>query len=236
MDTFTIGSFQLAFEPSGKLLSIEIGGGSLLHQTSYQVDLGQDCRFTPSGWDECFPMIEPYGQSPVMGDLIANPPLLRSDRNSVEQVWSLPSYVATRVFTVITPNCLKVSFTVKASTAIDFMWASHALFSVAGLKKVFFADGTKLHDFSVNGQCSKSFIRNRGAVRLEREDGLVELTTDQPWWGIWNNRGGWPAASPSGFACIGIEATSVNAETPQGTCLEPGENFHGGLILNYLRK
>ena len=66
----------LGFDATGKLEKLCWPGfPNLLHECQQEVDLGGR-RFRPAGWDECFPTIEPYGGSPVMGELVGVAPSL----------------------------------------------------------------------------------------------------------------------------------------------------------------
>lgn len=234
MPSYGIGMFKLGFEDFGRLLSLRYGEwDSMLHSGAENVDLGAGRRFSPEGWDECFPTIEPHGRSVVMGDLVGSAPRWHYNGSLVEQRWGVPGYEARRAFSSPVPGRLRVSFRVRANAHVEFIWASHALFSVRRLKRVVFSDGASLCDFSLDGSCSKSFRRNCGPARLEWDEGTAELSSDQPWWGIWLNRGGWPSASPAGVACLGVEAASADAETPQGASLKPGEEFYGEVLLKY---
>jgi hypothetical protein len=212
-----LGNFDLQFEPSGKLAGISVDGVSpFLADNSCRHDFGDGRWFEPRGWDECFPTIEAHGPSPVMGDLVWLPPRLRQSETEVSQEWEAASYTATRRFRADGARQLVMEFSVRnrGTTPLPFLWASHALFTFQGLRRVEFADGGRLDDFSLDGSSSKTFRLNKGPARLVREDGEVVLESDQRWWGIWLNRGGWPAERPAGFGCLGLEAATTPAEHP----------------------
>jgi len=205
-------------------------GTSILHPPSlHGFPVGNGRRYVVGGWDECFPTIEPHGISPVMGDLISLSPALRELPDRVEQTWNTPRYRAVRTFRAPRDRELELTFCVTnhGPSPLEFLWASHALFAVASLRQVALPDGTVLNEFGLTGTCRKFFIPATGPVIL---DG-VRLTTDQPFWGIWLNRGGWPADKPADFACLGVEATTTAAEVPDGRVLLSGEEFCGHVTL-----
>lgn len=185
--------------------------------------------FQPSGWDECFPTIEPYGASPILGDLVWTPPRYASQEGVVVQEWAMPAYVATRSFQAEDASRLCAQFAVRnlGGKPLPFLWASHSLFTFAGLQRVMFADGATLDDFRVDGTSSKTFRLNHGPVRLLRDDCEVVLETDQRWWGIWYNRGGWPAKRPAGVGVLGLEATNEASDLPGGAVIGPHGEFRG---------
>jgi hypothetical protein len=168
-----------------------------------------------------------------MGDLVWLPPRMRQSETEVSQEWEMPSYTATRRFSVDGARQLVMEFSVlnRAKTRLPFLWASHALFTFRGLRRVEFADGGRLDDFRIDGSSSKTFRLNTGPVRLVREDGEVILESDQRWWGIWFNRGGWPASRPGGFGCLGLEATNTPAERPDNAAIARGGCFTGTVRL-----
>jgi hypothetical protein len=102
---------------------------------------------------------------------------------------------------------------------------------VQGLLRVRLAQDRVLDDFTRDSSCTKFFVRSCGPLILEREESVITLSTDQPLWGIWLNRGGWPKDAPAGFCCIGIEATNCDAEIPKGALLQPNEVFRGYVSL-----
>lgn len=225
-----LGAFDLRFEASGKLAQLSVTGLTpFLHDGTRGVDLGAGRVFELGGWDECFPTIEPYGDSPVMGDLVWAQPRWLADAARVRQEWALASYTATRQFRAPAPRQLQVTFAAvnRDTVPLSFLWASHALFVLQGLQSVVFADGATLGDFRLDGTASKSFRANDGPVRLVRTDCELVLESDQAWWGIWLNRGGWPTGRPSGFGCLGLEATTVAADTPGTAVLAPQAEFRG---------
>lgn len=227
-------SFELQFEPSGKLARMAADGvAPFLADNSCRHDFGDGRVFEPRGWDECYPTIEAHGASPVMGDLVWLPPRMRQSETEVSQEWEMPSYTATRRFSVDGARQLVLEFSVqnRARACLPFLWASHALFTFQGLRRVEFADGGVADDFRVDGRTSKTFRLNAGPTRLMREDGEVVLESDQRWWGVWFNRGGWPADRPAGFGCIGLEATNTPGERPDDAAIAPGGCFSGMVRL-----
>lgn len=229
-----LGNFELQFESSGKLAALTAKGvAPFLGDAAHREDLGDGRCFEPRGWDECFPTIEPYGQSPVMGDLIWLQPRIRLGETDVSQEWTAASYTAVRRFRVDGPRQLVVEFSVchRGKTPLPFLWASHALFTLRGLRRVEFADGGRLDDFRPDGSSSKTFRINSGPARLVREDCEVVLESDQRWWGVWLNRGGWPADRPAGIGCLGLEATTTAADRPGDSAMEPGGRFTGRVRL-----
>lgn len=225
-----LGDFDLQFEPSGKLARLAVAGvAPFLGDAVHREDLGAGLWFEPRGWDECFPTIEAHGSSPVMGDLVWLPPRMRRSVKDVSQEWEAASSTATRRFRADGARQLVVEFSVRnrSKDPLPFLWASHALFTFRGLRRVRFADGASLDDFSLDGSSSKSFRMNKGPVRLVRDDCEVVLESDQRWWGIWFNRGGWPAGRPAGLGCLGIEATTTAADHPGDSAIEPGGRFAG---------
>lgn len=233
----TLGSFDLELADDGKLESLVIDARhELLNSTDYRFDLGGGHFFVPSGWDECFPTIEPYGGSGVMGDLIGRSPDTILSLQGVVQVWRTPRYIARRQFRTVGPDVLEVRFSAEAAPEpLEFLWASHALFSTQGLLTVELPDGSVLDDFSVDDTCRRYFVEAAGPVRMHHPGFAVILETDQPLWGVWLNRGGWPASDPAGFSCIGIEATNAPGDAPQGAVLAPGGRFDGRVTLEIMR-
>jgi hypothetical protein len=229
-----LGNLDLTFEPSGKLAALSLAGGSSwLAATPHREEMAPGRFFEPRGWDECFPSIEAYGDVPIMGDLIWQAPELAVGNDEIVQVWRMSAYHATRCFRAPDPQRLEMCFQAKNVTesALPFLWASHTLFSITGLKSVTFADGERLDEFSLDGSSSKSFKPNDGPVRLERVDCEILLGCDQPWWGIWNNRGGWPASRAAGFGALGLEATTTDSDSPGSDIIPPGGAFYGTVTL-----
>jgi len=234
MKTVTIGDFRLLFEQGGKLRGLQAAGGhELLHQSDYRFDCGEGRGFVPGGWDECFPTIDPWGTSPVMGELIGSVPALSVARNRVQQIWENKSYRASRAFSSTGPDKLEMTFSVENRTdrTREFLWASHALFTLHGLESAVLPDGDMLRNFSLDGSCRKSFVKAGPPVVMKWGWGSVRLESDQPYWGIWLNRGGWPAGAPAGFGCVGIEATNTAGEIPAGSLVQPGACFRGRVTL-----
>jgi hypothetical protein len=107
---------------------------------------------------------------------------------------------------------------------------------MAGLQRVIFSDQSMLTDFSLNGKTSKSFKSNDGVVRLCYQDWEICLETDQVWWGIWNNRGGWPGSdAPAGFCSLAIEATNCDSNFPKNATVLPDGNFKGTVSLKIVQ-
>jgi hypothetical protein len=139
------------------------------------------------------------------------------------------------VFQVRSQDELEMILRVNAGDEpIRFLWASHALFSADGLRAVHLPDGQRIAEFSVDGTCRKFFVRAGSPVCLEREECHLLLETDQPHWGIWYNRGGWPKGRPAGFACIGIEATNAPADRPVDAVIPAGGSFEGRVVLRVM--
>ncbi len=229
-----LGEWSLGFDPGGTLIELSHRGGPRwLHRSIYEFDLKDGRIFHPRGWDECFPSIDAHGQSGVMGRLIGNAPVLRVTKESITQEWLCPDMTASRTFSSRAEQALLVSFEAKNTGALpmEYLWASHALFSVDGLLRVHLAHNRVLDDFSLDHSCGKFFVASSEPAILEREESVLTITTDQPFWGVWLNRGGWPADVPAGFCCIGIEATNCDAETPQGAVLRANEIFRGYVML-----
>jgi len=234
-----LGGWSLEFDPGGTLTELFFRDGpSLLHRSDYEFDLGDGRIFHPRGWDECFPTIEAHGESGVMGRLIGQAPVLRVTKEGVAQEWPCQGMTARRTFSSPAEDTLLVRFEAvnTGSAPLEYLWASHALFSVHALRRVVLEHTRVLDGFSLDHTCGKFFVSASGPVILEREESVVTLTTDQPFWGIWLNRGGWPAGAPAGFCCIGIEATNSDAEIPKGTVLQSNETFHGWVMLKAVTK
>ena len=224
-----LGDFELRFAPDGKLAELIVPGGtSVLHRAAYPLELGQGRTYQVGGWDECFPTIEP-----AMGRLIGIPPTIRELSDRVEQVWVTSQYQVTRTFRAPDARTLELCFQARntGTAPLEFLWASHALFTLTGIQRIVFATGLVLDDFGLDGTCRKFFVPAAGPVQIAGTSVNLILTTDQPHWGIWLNRGGWPARQPAGFRCIGIEATSTAAEAPTGQVLQPGAEFCGRVNL-----
>lgn len=236
---YRVGIFELEFEDSGKLAGLAADGMSpFLADARRREDMGGGRWFEPRGWDECFPTIEPYGDSPVLGDLIWRKPRFVPEEASVSVEWEAPGYVAVRRFRAENGRQLVMDFAVRLGDGapMKFLWASHALFTFRGLRRAEFGDGAVLDDFSLDGTSSKTFRPNCGPVRLVREDGEVLLETDQPWWGIWYNRGGWPAGRPASFGALGLEATNTASDLPGEAELGPGGEFRGTVRIAVRRQ
>jgi hypothetical protein len=233
-----LGAFTLHLEESGKLAALAAGGrASFLSTVTNKVEMAPGLFFEPRGWDECFPTIEPFGTSPVMGELVWTPPRLELRPDAICQYWACPTFSAERRFTVQAPHRLGCAFavTLHAVEPLSFVWASHSLFTLDGLCRVEFAGGPVLDDFVLDGSSSKSFVENRGAVRLVREDCELLLETDQPYWGLWNNRGGWPKGESAGSGVLGLEATNAQSDLPEEALLESGQTFSGTVSLEVVQ-
>lgn len=234
MSRHMLGLFDLQFELSGKLGALSFGQmAPFLADSFRREDLGNGYGFETRGWDECFPTIEPCGDSPVLGDLLWSPPVLTGDSSCVCQAWDTKRWRATRRFNLDGTGVLVMEFSAWSRSAVPlpYLWASHTLFRLGGLKEVRFADGFTLQAFELDGSSSKTFRRNTGPIRMTREDGEIILSSDQPWWGVWYNRGGWPAGRPEGVGALGLEATTTESDHPGATVMEPGGSFHGTVRL-----
>lgn len=229
-----LGRFTLQFA-GGKLEQLTVDETiPLLHTTDYLLPLETGRTFSPSGWDECFPTIDATATAPTMGWLIATAPAQTVRDGRVTQTWHLPACEATRTFSVDAAGRLEVRFEAhnRTSVPLPFLWASHALFNVADVTEMMLPDGSALREFAVNGTCEKRFLRAAQPIRIRKQAMVLALETDQPFWGLWLNRGGWPADRPAGFCCIGIEATSAPSETPTGRQqLAPNNVFTGEVWL-----
>lgn len=228
-----LGRFTLSFEAGGKLEKLSCAGGpNWLNAYEWAIDLGGK-TFRPAGWDECFPTIDPYGQSPVMGELVCESPEMSFSSNEIHQTWVMPRFRATRTFSTDQAGRLVMTFTAKncSDQPLEYLWASHALFSVDSIRKVLLPDGQLLTEFHPNGSEKKSFIAANRPIMVQYETEYLILETDQPWWGIWFDRGGWPAGAEKPVVCLGLEATSTPAEHPAGFWLAVGETFSGRVQL-----
>jgi hypothetical protein len=223
----------LHFAAGGKLERICLAGApNLLHEWPWDVQL-DGTAFRPAGWDECFPTIEAYGDCPVMGELVAQAPALTWAGAGVEQVWQGRTYEARRRFALVAPRRLDMTFSVTndAPRPMEFLWASHALFPLQGLQAAQCRRAEWLRDFAADRSERKLFVPGGHPVQLVYSRYRLMLTTDQPWWGIWINRGGWPADAPEPLCCVGIEATNTPAEQPKGQWLAGGATFWGKVKL-----
>jgi len=233
MKEIPLGNFRLECDARGRLIQLSTGAmGPVLHRAPIEDGGG----FQPGGWDECFPTIEAFEDSPVMGDLIPLSPGEKTEPGTYSQTWSTGRFFAERRFRAVTPSHLEVTFTARnhSPQPLRFLWASHAIFASGPLRRIALSCGPEWTDFAVNGTSSKTFHPNHGAMRLDFESGEMSLETDQPWWGVWLNRGGWPAAAPAGFACVGLEATNTAADSPVNATLAPGGEFTGLIHLKIL--
>ena len=232
---FAAGNYKLSFADSGKLKNLFFGDVSILKQTDYTVDLG-DNSFGIEGWDECFPTIAKFSNYPRLGHLVRMAPEIIETPGYFEQVWHTEQYTARRHFELNAAADLVMTFIVKniSSEPMQYLWASHAIFDSYNLLELQFAHGGKFRDFNRNNTCSKFFVEAVEPIKLVRKDILVQIKTDQPYWGIWLNRGGWPLAKPAGICCVAVEATNRPAETPGNDQLDPGSTFQGNVTLSVL--
>jgi hypothetical protein len=224
-----LGGFQLQFNSDGKLAELIVPGGtSVLHRAVHTLALERGRTFPVGGWDECFPTI-----GSDMGGLIGVAPVLCELPDRVEQEWVTPDYQATRTFRAPAERTLELIFHARNTGAepLEFLWASHALFSFDWIQRIVLANGLVLDDFRLNGTSRKFFVKANGPIRIDGAAVNLLMSTDQPHWGIWFNRGGWPASQPAEFGCIGLEATSTAADEPTGQMLAPGAEFVGRLSL-----
>jgi hypothetical protein len=234
MNHHRLGKFELVFGPEGKLTCLAYSGGeNVLHESTQAVALAAGKTFSPGGWDECFPTIEPHAGFAGMGDVIGRTPVLQSSSDSVMQTWHTDLYHAVRRFEAIGHQALQVSFQVQwlGTQPVEFLWASHALFTCRTLTEVNLPDGSRMDRFHPNGTEVKSFHPSGTPLRLKFPFATLQMTTDQAWWGVWLNRGGWPEGQPDSGSCIGIEATNTPGERPAGCWLAPQETFVGKVQL-----
>lgn len=233
--TYHIGDYSLRFTPDGKLEQLSwCGARGLLYEGQERFELAPGRLFRVAGWDECFPTIDPHGHSPVMGELVGVAPQLSHRPGEVCQKWQTHQCAVTRRFRHSSDTgelLLEFEAQNTSSEPCEFVWASHALFSIAGLQEVGLSDGACVRDFGLDGTCTKQFIHAGEPITLVRDDLSIRLQTNQPWWGLWINRGGWPAARPAGFGCLGIEATNTASEIPAGAVLQPGAMFCGTITI-----
>lgn len=234
MAKIALKDFGFSFDASGRLRQLSLpGGGLLLHETELIFEVAPGRRYCPSGWDECFPTIEPSAESPVMGALVWTPAEVRRSGKKLEQCWTDKRWIARRVFSAPTRGELCVAFeaTNASSQPTRFLWASHLLLAVQELAEIVLPGGRRLDDFTRNDTAEKFFARNTAAVHVRRNDATITLTTDQPWWGIWLNRGNWPAAHPAQLLCVGVEPTNINSDLPNGAVIAAGGIFQGKITL-----
>lgn len=237
MSNVCLGKFTFNTEPTGKLSGLAFQGlDPFLASSVHREEMAPGFFFEARGWDECFPTIEQTGDFPVMGSLVWNSPRLEQQIDAVCQHWAFPSFSAERRITSPAHNRLASTFkaVLHGHEPLPFLWASHILFAFDGLCRVDSDGGFMLEDFSLDGSSSKSFVKNNGALRLVRKDCIIKLETDQPFWGVWCNRGGWPASNPAGFGALGLEATNAESDSPAGSVLESGQIFSGIVNLEVL--
>lgn len=233
--TIRLGDFALDLESGGKLRQVWFRDHEpLLVESEHQLDLGGGQSFRVAGWDECFPSIEPSGDTGSMGDLVRSAPVIIRGPNNAIQAWRNVDFEATRGFTAAAADQLVVSFHAinRGLGPMPFLWASHALFAADSAVALRLPDGRTMPDLGRDGSTSKSFVEagTDPAMLIRRFDRII-LRTDQPYWGLWLNRGGWPAGRPAGLCCVGIEATNAPSDSPAGAILKPGESFFGTVTL-----
>jgi len=223
----TLGHFDLQLDEGGKLAQLTVRDMPLLYEGDYLMAPGGGRGFAVRGWDECFPTIEPVAGFPMMGDLWSLKPDCVAFDSTVTQTWRTVRFIAARTFRAMSGDEMEMHFSARSvlSKPMEFLWAAHAIFSFDGLREVRLPDSRILRAFDLNRTSRKVFVKASSPVQLKRRSLTLTLTTDQPYWGIWLNRGGWPAENPAGFGCIGIEATNCPADSPRGARLMPGANF-----------
>lgn len=230
-----LGIFSFSFQDNGKLERLSILPDiNLLYESTRPVEMAPGRFYTPAGWDECFPTIEPSGDFPVMGDLVGLPPEIETAAGSLRQTWRAARFLARRTFSLENPRVLRVDFEAVniSGSPQEVLWANHALLAVERLRWVTLPDGSVLRDFGMDGSERKWFLPARAAVELVYSGSRLSMTTDQPWWGIWSDKGGWPLDGLNCYNCLGIEATNTPGEVPDGQLLGPGETFQGWVRLS----
>jgi hypothetical protein len=229
----------LRFGSDGKLEMLRLARQhNLLFEWDQEIEL-EGRMYRPAGWDECFPTIDPTPLSPVMGDLVGRAPQTNWNTTSVQQLWRTDRFEVQRVFSIQSATHMIVTFSVTnlQRSKIEYLWASHALFDVASVVTVHLPDDTIVDDFGRNNSEKKFFAANTKPVELIYDGFRVRLGSDQPFWGIWLNRGGWPPAEALPYACpspicLGIEATNTPGERPDGHWLAAGATFAGQVIVS----
>lgn len=229
-----LGLFGFSFQPNGKLERLTIQGGpNLLYESTRPVEMAPGRFYTPAGWDECFPTIEPAEDFPVMGDLVGLPPQIEVRPDLIRQTWRAARFHAGRTFRLEAPHILRVDFqALNVSHAPQpVLWANHILWATDRLRRVALSDGSALAGFEMDGSERKWFLPAVEPTSLEYPNLTLTLSTDQPWWGIWWDKGGWPADSPGVYNCLGVEATNTPGEVPAEDWLAPGGAFEGWVRL-----
>jgi hypothetical protein len=229
-----LGEFKFLFEKRGKLFQLELPRiGPVLYNSDYEVDLGDGRTYRLSGWDECFPTIERFGTYPPMGSLVDCEPTFEESKISVKQTWSRADYVVLRRFSLISENRLEVTFRVKNTSkcSFNFLWASHALLALDNTMQLHLPDGALIENFGLDGTAHKRFLAAERPFTVVTKAGEFSLSTDQPFWGLWLNLGGWPAGEPAGLGCVGVEATNTAADFPQARNLEESREFVGRVSI-----
>ncbi len=230
-----LGKYDLQFSESGKLRSLSAyNGDSVLYDCDQICHFEGGYNYVPTGWDECFPTIDQYDIWPVMGAIVYSKPKIITWQDNFTVEWALEHFTASRIFRTDSAGRLEIIFSVvnKSDKPISFLWTSHPLFRLDKLREVSLPDGSILTDFNYDGACKKFFEFAAKPVIATYEDITLSLTTDQPYWGIWLNKGGWLCENFKNMRCIGIEATNCRGETPDGrSILMPDQNFTGTVIV-----
>ena len=231
-----LGTYRLDFDARGKLRQLwHESTPPLLFESPAKVDFGDNRVFEVGGWDECFPTLDPWSGRPPMGELCWEKPRMTVDPYQIELLWTLPGFQAQRLLTPSTGGSLTNSFTVTNTgrEEIPFLWADHALFPLQGLVGLSLP-GEKLSDaFDLDGSETKVFAPWKAqGLTLTYQTHAIHLQSDQPWWGIWLNRGGWPVGQDQPLGCVGVEATNQPGEVPGAARLAPGASFSGKVVMS----
>ena len=230
-----LGKYDLEFSESGKLRSLSICDcDSVLYDCEEICSFENGYNYVPAGWDECFPTIDPYGSWPAMGSIVYSKPKMVTGQGCFTMEWSFDRFAASRIFRTDSAGELEIIFSVvnRSNRPISFLWASHPLFKLNKLRGVTLADGSILKDFHPDGTCRKFFVSAAKPVIADYDEMILSLATDQPYWGIWLNRGGWLSGNFRNINCIGIEATNCCGETPDGrSMLKPNQIFTGTVMI-----
>jgi hypothetical protein len=184
------------------------------------------------GYDDCFPSITGQPGIQDHGELWSGPWSI-SDQSESRLVASciLPSAVVEREM-VLGADALRVRVTVRALQPLEFLWAGHLLLAVDDETELELgspivspeANGLDL-DAGVAVDLASVWPRTGGRHHwsnlaeeiyvkafqpvtatppaLHRHGHRITITTDQPWWGLWINKAGFPAHER--FEHLGIE-------------------------------